>query len=403
LSTPWLSILGIGEDGVEGLSASARTLLCTAEIVFGAPRHLELASSQISGERRRWPPGLSGAVPAVLAERGRRTVALASGDPFWFGIGSQLAAAVAPAEFVCIPAVSAFAWACARLGWALQNVATISFCGRPVACLAPLLHPGARILALCADQRTPTEVAALLCAQGFGGSSITVLEALGGAGERHRRQRADAPLPTDIAALNMLALDVRADPGARLISLTPGLDDALFAHDGQITKRELRAVTLAALAPLRGELLWDVGCGSGSVGIEWMLRHNALRAIGIEQRPDRAARAAANAASLGVPGYDVRLGTAPAAFQGLPAPDAIFVGGGAAGTGLLEACWQSLRTGGRLVVNSVTWESEAALIAAWQRHGGSVTRLGIERLGAIGDRHAFRPAITVTQWTAQKP
>jgi precorrin-6Y C5,15-methyltransferase (decarboxylating) len=285
----------------------------------------------------------------------------------------------------------------------MQDVKAISFCGRPVACLAPLLHPNARVLALCADQRTPAEVAALLCAHGFGGTAITLLEALGGPRERVRRYRADALAVDDIAALNMLALDVRAGPDARIIPLATGLDDALFAHDGQITKREVRAVTLAALAPRQGELLWDIGCGSGSVGIEWMLRDASLRAIGIEPREARAVRAAANAASLGVPGYDVRLGTAPAALAGLPTPDAVFVGGGAHAAGVLETCWHALRAGGRLVVNSVTWETDAALIEAWRLYGGAVTRIGIERLDAIGARHGFRPAMTVTQWAATKP
>ncbi len=403
LSDHWLSILGIGEDGVEGLSAAARTLLQTAHIVFGGARHLEMAAPLLRGDARRWPAPFSASVPAVLAERGRRVAVLASGDPFCFGIGSLLAATLAPGEFVCIPAPSAFAWARARLGWAMQDTTEISFCGRPVACLAPLLHPGARILALSADQRTPAQVAALLCAHGFGPTMLTVLEALGGPRERVHRARADAFAPDDIAALNLLALDVRAGPDARVIPLAAGLDEALFAHDGQITRKEVRAVTLAALAPRTGEWLWDVGCGSGSVGIEWMLRHPSLRSVGIEPREDRATRAAANAASLGVPGYDVRLGRAPDALHGLPAPDAVFIGGGVTGAGVLETCWHALRAGGRLVVNSVTWESEAALIEAWRRWGGAVTRIGVERLDAIGTRHGFRPAMTVTQWAAVKP
>ncbi len=398
----WLSILGIGEDGVEGLCATARGLLSEAELVAGGRRHLELAGGLIQGERFAWPNPITAAAPMLAAHRPRPVVVLASGDPFCFGVGSLLADAIPINEILCIPAASSFSLACARLGWALQDTETVSFCGRPLETLAPLLHPAARVLALCADASTPAAVAALLRQRGFGPSLITVLEALGGRRERVRAAHAqDFALP-DIAALNLLAIEVGAGPDARVISLSPGLDDDAFEHDGQLTKRETRAVTLAALAPRRGEMLWDIGSGSGSVAIEWLLRHPSNRAAAVERRADRAARAARNAASLGVPSLRLVEGEAPDCLGPLPPPDAVFIGGGAQREGMIETAWTALRANGRMVANAVTIETEAALFAAFHRFGGTLTRLGVERLDTLGAMHAFRPAMTVVQWSATK-
>lgn len=402
MTQAWLSILGIGEDGVEGLSPAAAALLGHAEAVFGGARHLALAAPLIRGAAHPWPSPMEQGYAALLALRGRRVAVLASGDPFCFGVGAVLARHVPPTEFHCIPAPSAFALACARLGWALQDCATISFCGRPLEPLLPLLQPGARILALSADAATPAAVAALLARHGFGPTRLHLLEALGGPRARHRTTTAEAfafaPDP-----LNMLALEVVPGPGARVIPLAAGLPEAAFEHDGQITKREVRAMTLAALAPRQGELLWDIGAGSGSVGIEWMLRHPANRAIALEPRADRAERAARNALALGVPGLRLVQSTAPEGLAGLPRPDAVFLGGGAGRAGVLDAAWAALRPGGRLVANAVTLETEAALIDAHARWGGSLTRIGVERLDRVGRLHGFRPAMTVTQYAAEKP
>jgi precorrin-6B C5,15-methyltransferase / cobalt-precorrin-6B C5,C15-methyltransferase len=398
----WLSILGIGEDGVEGLSATARALLTRAELVAGGRRHLALADTLIQGERLAWPSPIAAGVPKLLARRPRPVAVLASGDPFCFGVGSLLADAVPAHELLCIPTASSFSLACARLGWALQETETLSFCGRPLETLAPLLHPGARVLALCADSGTPAALAALLRQHGFGPSRITVLEALGGARERIRAATAQGFALPEIDALNLLAIEVVVGPDARIIPLTPGLADDAFEHDGQITKREIRAVTLAALAPRPGELLWDVGTGSGSVAIEWLLRHPSNRAIAVERRADRAARAARNAASLGVPSLRLLEGEAPDCLGALPPPDAVFVGGGAQREDVIETAWAALRVGGRMVANAVTIETEAALFRALHRYGGTLTRLGVERLDTLGAMHAFRPAMTVVQWSATK-
>ncbi len=402
MNPPWLSILGIGEDGVEGLSLHAARLISDASLVIGGARHLALCATLLRRETMVWPTPIAHAIPLLLARRPAPVAVLASGDPFCFGVGSLLAAHVPAAEFICLPAPSAFSLACARLGWALQDAAVISFCGRPLAAVAPLLQPGARVLALSADATTPAQVAALLSTRGFGASRITVLEALGGPREQVRSATAaDFPLP-DIDPLNLLAIEVAAAADAKVIPLAAGLDDGCFDHDGQMTKSHVRAMTLAALAPRRGELLWDIGSGSGAVAIEWLLRHPANRAVGIERRPDRAARAARNAEALGVPSLRLMHGTAPAALVGLPPPDAVFIGGGAAQKGVIEAAWQALPPGGRLVANAVTIETEAVLFAAVRRLGGSLARLGVERLDSIGAMHGFRPSMTVTQFVATR-
>ncbi len=398
----WLTILGIGEDGVEGLTSAARTLVSAAELVVGGERHLALAAGLIRGEALAWPRPLALGLDAVMARRGRPVVVLASGDPFDHGVGVKLAERAPMAEIQCLPAPSSVSLACARLGWARANVSVVSLCGRPLVLLAPQLQPGRQVLVLSADATTPGAVAAYLTDCGFGPSRLHLLEALGGPAERrsvHTAERFDAsPLP-----LNLLGLEIVATPGARAIPLASGLADDLFEHDGQITKREIRALTLSALAPRAGERLWDIGCGSGSVSIEWMLAHPANTAIAFEADPVRAARAARNAASLGVPDLQIERGRAPGALAGLPPPDAVFIGGGARDPDVIDVAWNALRPAGRLVANAVTLETEAALVAARARYGGTLARLSVERLEPVGRLNAFRPAMSVTQWAAVKP
>ncbi len=399
----WLSIVGIGEDGVEGLSPIARGLVSSADIVFGGERHLNLAASLIRGRATPWPSPFSRAVGEVLAMRGRQVCVLASGDPFFYGVGSVLAGHVRPEETVVVPAPSAFSLAAARLGWALPDIALVSLHGRELDRIRPHLHPGARVLALTSDSEGPAALAGLLTAAGFGASPLTVLEALGGGNERVRITTAASFDLTDIAQLNTVAMEVAAAPGARVIAYSAGLADALFEHDGQITKREIRAVTLSSLAPLRGELLWDVGAGAGSVAIEWMLADTSMRAVAVEARSDRVARIRRNAACFGVPGLDVVEGPAPHALARLAAPDAIFVGGGASDQGVLDAAIAALRSGGRLVVNAVTLETEAELIAHHAALGGELIRIAVSRVDRVGGKTGWRPAMPVTQWLWVKP
>lgn len=402
-SQRWLSIVGIGEDGVDGISAGATDLIENAEIVFGGVRHLALAAPLIRGEPRPWPSPFSRATDEVLALRGQHVCVLASGDPFFYGVGATLAAHVPPEETQVVPAPSAFSLAAARLGWAIPEITLISVHGRALDRVRPHLHPNAQILALTSDAEGPAALACLLTEIGFGASRLTVLEALGGGHERIRKAHAKDFDLTGIAALNTVAIEVVATPGARILCYAPGLDDGLFEHDGQITKREIRAMTISSLAPKRGELLWDVGAGSGSVAIEWMLADCSLRAIAVEADPARAARIARNAMAFGVPELEVVQGTAPEALVELSSPQAIFVGGGGSRPGVLQTCIDALKPGGRLVVNAVTLETESELIARHAALGGDLTRISVSRADPVGSKTGWRAAMPVTQWAWKKP
>ena len=399
----WLAIVGIGEDGAAGLGQAARALVQGAALVAGGGRHLRLAASLITGETLAWPSPMHDAFPAIVARRGQPVVVLASGDPYCYGVGATLASLVPVAETVCVPGASAFSLACARLGWAMQDVTTLSFCGRPLEAVLPQLQPGARLIALSADAGTPAALAALLRRHGFGRSRLHVLERLGGPHECIRACTAtDGPAP-GLDPLNTVAIEVEAEAGARVLPLAAGLRDELFEHDGQITKCEIRAVTLAALAPRAGETLWDIGCGSGSVSIEWVLRHRANQAFAVDVRAERAERAGRNARAMGAMGVEVITGEAPDVLAGLPAPDAVFIGGGAQDAGVLDAAWAALRRGGRLVVNAVALDTQALLFEAQARLGGTLTRLAVERLDMVGSMRAFRPAMPIVQFAAVKP
>jgi precorrin-6B C5,15-methyltransferase / cobalt-precorrin-6B C5,C15-methyltransferase len=399
----WLTILGIGEDGLEGLSPAARTLISQAHLVVGGQRHLELARAAIRGRAMPWPKPISEATAMLGLHRGQPVVALASGDPFEYGVGSLLAEAFTRDELQCIPSPSAFSLACARLGWPRQSVKTLSFCGRALAPLVLALQPGSRIMALSADATTPAAVAELLTTRGFGASRVHVLQFLGGAKERIFSFLAREGCTESPGSLNMLAIEAIAAEGAAVIPLCAGLDDALFEHDGQLTKREIRAITLSSLAPRAGERLWDIGCGCGSISIEWLMSHEANSAIAIEANAERAARTARNALALGTPQLHIVHGEAPACLDGLPRPNAVFLGGGAHVPQIVERAWNALLPGGRLVANAVVLETEAALSKAQVNHGGTLTRIRIERFDALGEFHAFRPALPITQWAAVKP
>jgi precorrin-6Y C5,15-methyltransferase (decarboxylating) len=396
---PWLTIIGIGEDGVAGLGDEAKRLIEAAPVVFGGARHIELAAPLIRGERQAWQSPFEKSVEAILTRRGSPVVVLASGDPFLFGVGATLARRVDAREIRSIPAPSAFSLAASRLGWALQEVATVSLHGRPLDLIRPHLQPGARVVALTTDENGPKALAELLSDNGFGRSQLTLLEALGGERERVSRHIAASFALEQVEALNVCAIEVVADGDARILPLASGLDDQLFEHDGQITKREVRALTLSALAPRKGELLWDIGAGSGSIAIEWMLADPAMRAIAIEASSERVQRIGRNAARFGVPGLVVVEGEAPDALRGLARPDVIFIGGGGSEAGVMDAAIAALPRGGRLVANAVTTEMEAVLIAQHARLGGSLIRIDIARAAPVGSMTGWRPAMPVTQWS----
>jgi precorrin-6Y C5,15-methyltransferase (decarboxylating) len=399
---PWLTIVGIGEDGRAGLSPAALAALDQAEFVIGGARHLALAAP-LSAQTLTWPSPFGDGYPLILARRGQPTCVLATGDPFHYGVGAELARLVPAEEIACYPQASAFSLAAARLGWSLPDCDCVSLHGRPLERIIPHLQPGARILALSWDGSTPGKLANLLKARGFGASMITVCEAMGGPGERINRAIAAEFTIAEIDPLNTVAIEVATATDARIVTLAPGLPDVWFDNDGQLTKAEIRALTLASLAPKAGELLWDIGLGAGSVGIEWCLRHPRNRCIGIEERPERAERARRNAQELGVTTLDIRIGQAPEALADLPVPDAVFIGGGASEPGVFETAWTALKPGGRLVVNAVTLETETLLGTLYARHGGTMRRLALSRLEAVGGMHGWRAAMPVTQWVVIKP
>lgn len=402
---PWLTLIGIGEDGLAGLGSAARARLAQADLIVGGQRHLAMlnegAPAHPACPTLAWGSPLADTIPEIIARRGARVVVLASGDPFHFGVGTTLAAAIPPAEIEAFPHVSAFALAANRLAWPQQATETISLHGRALERIIPNLQPGARILALSWDGSTPAALARLLTARGLGRSRLTVLEAIGGARERIRSCLAESFDLADIDPLNTIALEVAPEP-ARCLPLTPGLADSWFEHDGQITKRDVRAVTLAALAPRRGERLLDIGSGSGSIAVEWMLAHPDNRAVAIEPRADRAARIARNAVAFGVPDLRVIEGRAPEALADLGISDAIFIGGGATGEGVIATAWESLRPGGRLVANAVTLET-IGLFVDWRRRlGGDLIEIAVSDAETIGGFTGWKPARPIVQWRLEK-
>jgi precorrin-6Y C5,15-methyltransferase (decarboxylating) len=399
---PWLAIVGIGEDGLAGLNAAARTLVDTAEILVGGERHLAMVPSG-GGERLTWQRPFSDTIGAIAARRGRRVVVLASGDPSWYGVGAVLARHFPIGEMTILPHPGAFSLAAARLGWAIADCAVLSLHGRPVDTLRLHLAPHRRLLLLSEDGTTPRAVAHLLTELGWGPTRLTVFEHLGGPREAMLSEEAQHWGERQSADLNTIALECRAGPEARPLSRFAGLPDDAFEHDGQLTKREVRAMTLAVLAPLPGERLWDVGAGCGSIAIEWLRAIEGGDAVAIERDPDRAAMIARNAAALGVPGLNIVTGTAPQVLAGLDAPDAVFIGGGISDPELLPTAWDALRPGGRLVANIVSLAGERMLLDWQARYGGVLTRIAVSHVAPLGMQEAWRPLLPVTQLAATKP
>jgi precorrin-6Y C5,15-methyltransferase (decarboxylating) len=399
--TLWLSIVGLSEEGLEGLGPAARALVENAEVLVGGERHLAMVPED-GRERLAWGRPFERSVEEIVRRRGQRVCVLATGDPMTYGIGATLACYVPRKETVVVPAPSAFSLAAARLGWSLAETETLSLHGRPLELLHPYLQPGARLLVLCADGETPGRVAGLLRERGYGHSRLTVLAQMGGPRELIIEDTAaEWDLPK-VADFNTLAIDCQAGPEVALLPRTPGLPDTAFQHDGQLTKREVRAATLAALAPVPGQRLWDVGAGCGSVAIEWMRAARRAEAIAVERNSNRVTLIAANAAALGTPGLEIVAGEAPAGLADLAPPNAVFIGGGAAREGMFEACWRALSPGGRLVANTVTLEGEQAL-ATWRAEvGGALTRIAVSRAEPVGRLTGWRPLMAVTQLAVTK-
>ncbi|WP_347928790.1 precorrin-6y C5,15-methyltransferase (decarboxylating) subunit CbiE [Pseudomonas helvetica] len=398
---PWLTVVGIGEDGFNGLGKNARRALLGASRIFGGQRQLDLLPVCIRGERQLWPSPFS--LEPVLAQRGEPICVLASGDPMLFGVGASLTRQIPSDEMLILPAPSSCSLAAARMGWPLQEVVALSVVARPIAALNAQLFSGVRLLVLSNDRHSPAAIAALLRERGFGPSRMTVLEHLGGASERRVDGIASDWTDPVVADLNLIAIECLAAPDAPRLSRLAGLPDAAFKHDGQLTKRDVRAITLARLAPVPGELLWDVGAGSGSIGIEWMRAHPSCRTLAIEADAGRQQLIEHNRDALGVPGLQLIRGSAPQALAGLERPDAIFIGGGVTRDGVLDTCWAQLKPGGRLVANAVTLQSEMTLMAWREQHGGELTRIHVAQAQPLGEFDTWRQALPITLLDVVKP
>jgi precorrin-6B C5,15-methyltransferase / cobalt-precorrin-6B C5,C15-methyltransferase len=396
--TKWLTIIGMGEDGWEGLSNRARLAIKSTDVIVGSERLLKLLPKS-KAEILEWPQPFSAVVERLKPLAGRNTVILATGDPMNYGVARKLMEFIPFAEMTIIPHISAFSLAASRMGWSLPDCDTLTLHGRPAANLEAFVQPGAKLIILTADATTIPEIARRMEARGFGRSLITVLENLGGEAERVSEY---AP-STVYSPLNTVAIQCIDSPNAKIYSRLAGLPDEAFIHDGQLTKREVRAATLAALAPAPDQLLWDIGAGCGSVSIEWMRSTRGCEAIAIENNDDRLKMIATNADQLGTPRLKIIAGKAPDALKELRAPDAVFIGGGIGNEGVFEAAWEKLRPAGTLVSNVVTLEGEMHLYDLQEKHGGDLVKIEISNLTSVGPYRAMKPRMSVTQWRVQKP
>ena len=399
--TTWLHIVGIGEDGIDMLPASARNLIKNAEVLVGGERHLAMVPEDHPADRHRWEAPLRKTIARLDTMRGKRVVVLATGDPMSYGIGVTLTRKFGAKAVSVQPVAGAFSLAAARMGWPLHDVDCLTLHGRPLELLNLYLRPSGRLLIMSENRNTPAQVAAALCANGYGPSTLTVFDHMGGPKEASHEELADDWGERRTTDFNTIAVNCVADASAQNLSRAPGLPDAVFVTDGQLTKREIRAATLASLIPQPGAFLWDVGAGSGSIGIEWMRAGG--KAVAIEKDAGRCATIAQNAAALGTPTLEIVTGAAPRALANLPAPDAIFIGGGIRSNKLAETCWEALPAGGRLVANTVTLEGEAMINDLQQCWGGTLTRIAISHAESVGRFRAWSALRTVTQLLAVKP
>lgn len=399
---PRLTIVGIGMTGIEGLTPEQRRAIDQAEVLAGGKRHLDMITAN-GCERLQWSAPFEDSLKELLAFKGRAVTVLATGDPMWFGIGATLSRRVGDGEMKVLPAPSAFSLAAAQMAWPINDIECLSVHGRPIEALIPFLTPNAKLLILTANSNGPKDIAALLEENGFGESEITVLGNLGAEDELRIETTAAEGVKVRVLDLNTVAVTCVSGPGAKVLPRTGGLPDDAFVHDGQLTKQEVRAVTLSALQPLPGELLWDVGSGCGSVAIEWMRGARGTLSFAIEKNTQRRDMIQNNALGLGTPSLEIIAGAAPNAFEGLVAPDAIFIGGGLTAKDVLPSCWNALKPGGRIVANAVTLESEAVLIEAQRTYGGELIKISVDRTSEIGAFNRWKPLAPVTQWRALKP
>ena len=398
----WLTIVGMGEDGWEGLSNRARLAIKSTDVIVGAARLLALLP-KTNAEIHEWPQPFSAVIEQIKPLAGRNTVILATGDPMNFGVVRKLLEFIPFEEMSIIPQVSAFSLAASRLGWSLPDCDCFTIHGRPAANVETFFQPNARLLVLTEDETSIAETCRRLIARGFGESNVTVLENMGGEKERITSFAANANPALDWSPLNVLAIQCIAGAEAKIFSRVAGLPDEAFVHDGQLTKREVRAATLAALAPAPDQLLWDIGAGCGSVSIEWMRSTRGCEAFAIEHNDDRLKMIATNADQLGTPRLKIVTGKAPEALKDLAAPDAVFIGGGVGNDGVFDAAWTNLKSGGRMVCNVVTIEGEMHLYDLQEKHGGELVRMDVSTLTHVGPYRMMKPRMSVVQWRVTKP
>ena len=400
---PWLDIVGIGEDGYDALSSDAKSALQSAEIIIGGSRHHGLAP-HLKAERVRWPSPFSAMTDKILGYRGRKVALLVTGDPLWYSAGSRIARIAEPGDVRFHPQISAFQLACARMGWSLADVETLTAHGRPASQIVPYFANGARLVVLTSGSETALEAARLLAGNGYGQSEIRALGAMGGPRESSvegtAREWSESGPAESIPEFHTLCIECIASPESKPLRRGPGLPDEAFESDGNITKREVRAIALSALSPTRGELLWDIGMGCGSVSVEWLRAAAHAEAIGIERRGDRCDIAKRNSENLGAPRLRIVRGSAPEALRDLPKPDAVFIGGGL-NTKIVETALAALRPFGRLVANGVTLESESLLSKLHADYGGRLVRISVERAEKLGAGRGWRRPMAVTQWAVE--
>lgn len=400
MSEAWLNIIGIGEDGVDGLSQKALRTLADAEVIIGGERHHSLAPNT-SAKRIAWPSPFDAMIDEIKSHRSKRIVVLVTGDPLWYSVGARILKSIPANEVTFYPQLSAFQWAACRLGWSLADVETLTVHGRAASQILPHLAPKVRMLVLTKDRTSPHTIAQLLTERGFGKSKMTVLAAMGGSGEE-RFDGVAQVWSLDVPDFHTLAVECVADDQAQWYSRVGGLPDEAFVHDGQMTKRIVRSATLSALAPYPDAILWDVGAGCGSIAVEWMRAARSAQAIVVEPVAERIAMIRDNAINLGTEKIQIVEGRAPDALVGLATPDAIFIGGGLTSESVFETCWNALRAGGRLVANAVTVESEAKLIALHAEFGGNLSRLAVQQAEPVGRFNGWKPLMPVTQWMVTK-
>ena len=391
----WLTIIGLGEDGLDGLSIASQKVLETAQWIFGAKRHLTLLPEDLHRKSILWPVPFESGIDALLQKRTEQVVMLTSGDPFWYGAGSVITRHLESQEWVAHPAPSCFSLTASFLGWPLEKTICHALHAAPFSTIQKDLHPNNRLMVTLKDGPSINELANYLCKSGFGTSKLTVCEAMGGPRQRVRETKANSLAFIDVVHPVMVAIE---PCGGESISLANGLEDDLFEHDGQLTRSPIRALTLSTLAPRAGEQLWDIGAGSGSISIEWLLSHPTCQAISLEADATRVERIARNAVRFGVERLNIIHATVPEGLDGLDPPDVVFIGGGL-NASVLSAVLERIGVGTRLVVNAVTVESESLIIEKQREMGGQLLRFDISSLNSLGTKRGWKAAYPVVQWS----